>query len=146
MTPTITTTMPLSFTNKDLDSLLVKTPHVATINEDDGSSKGDGGGSETGSYGSVSDYTGPSKQAPGKMLFGQATCRVIHVLPSDKGGIERVCGRKIGTCTQAGHGVLAKAIEGIYDTIASRKYVDGVLSTHLPIEEFEALEKYARSR
>jgi hypothetical protein len=141
-----TTTIPLSFTNEDLDSLLAKTPHVATIEGDDDSSEGEDGGSEAGSRGSVSDYTGPAKQAPGKMLFGPTTCRAIYVLSSDKGGIERVCGRKVGTCTRAVHGVLAKASEGIYDTIASRKYVDGVLSTHLPIEEFEALEKERKGK
>jgi hypothetical protein len=74
------------------------------------------------------------------MFFGVMECRAVFELPSDKGKIQRVCGRKIGTCTRQGHGVLAKGIEGYYKTVASRKYVDGRLTTFVANAAFEVEE------
>jgi hypothetical protein len=82
------------------------------------------------------------------MFFGPMECRAIFELPSDKGKIQRVCGRKMGTCTRQGHVVLAKGTEGYYKMVASRKYVDGRRATFVAKAAFEseAMERKGKAK
>jgi hypothetical protein len=139
--PTPTTTMPLTFANDEINDVLGARSVSATTVQDDDDSSDDEGGSETGSAGSASEYGGPAQKAPGTMFFCPMECRAIFELPSEEEGkIQRVCGRKIGTCTRQGHIVLAKGTKGYYKTIASRKYADGRLATFVVKAAFEAEE------
>jgi hypothetical protein len=94
----------------------------------------DDGLSESETEASVSDYEGKLKDAPLKMFFGPRECRRIFELSGDQGSFVRICGNKDESCKR-GHSMLEQAREGYYDTVASRKYVDGKLHTFQSKEE-----------
>jgi hypothetical protein len=127
-------TMPLSFSNVD------GPPLVETVHDDDASfvdSVPDDDLSEAETEASISDYEGDIKSAPLRMYFGPKECLAIFKLPSDRNAFIRVCGREQGACTR-NHAVLERAREGFYDTVASRKYVDGKLHTFQSKKERDA--------
>ena len=114
--------MPIMFTDDD-------PPFVDTVDENEGSFLDSGDDlSEAGTESSVSAYEGDITDAPLKMFFGPKECRRIFEQASDQNAFVRVCGRKEDACKR-GHAVLQQAREGYYDTVASRKYVDGRLHT-----------------
>jgi hypothetical protein len=67
-------------------------------------------------------------------------------LAQDKDKFHRLCGRNMGTCTQSGHGVTAKAKVVYYRTVAARKFVDGIESTYLTKEAYAAKEERRKSK
>ena len=91
--------------------------------------------SATGTEASALQYTGRPTQAPPKMYFGARECGAIFTMTSDQGQFTRVCGCSSNSCSRKGHSTLVlteggRAPEGWYDTVVSRKFVDGKLGTH----------------
>jgi hypothetical protein len=80
----------------------------------------------------VSDYDGKPKEAPSHAFFGLDRCRSQFQLKNDnRNHIVRVCGGSTD-CSRKGHrkgGNRAQA--GVYDTIKTRDYVDGILGERL---------------
>ena len=73
------------------------------------------------------------------MFFGARECRAIFSLPSDQGLFVRVCGCSVDNCHRKGHATLiltevGRASEGWYDTVVSRKFMDGKLGTRVSKE------------
>jgi hypothetical protein len=133
--------MTLSFNDAD------DPPLVETVYEDDasfGDSVPDDDFSEAGTEASVSDYEGDIKRAPSRMFFGPKECLGIFTLTSDKGAFDRVCGREISNCKR-NHAVVERAEEGYYDTVASRRYVDGKLYTFQSKKERDIELKQAKA-
>jgi hypothetical protein len=135
--------MPTSF------STVHDPPIAETADEGGGSfrdSEPDDDFSESGTEASVSDYEGNVKGAPLRMFFGPKECLRIFEQPADRGTFVRVCGRSESTCKR-NHSMLERAREGFYDTVASRKYVDGRLHTFQSKQERSAeLQKSKASR
>jgi hypothetical protein len=97
--------------------------------------------SATGTEVSASEFAGTLTKAPTKMYFGARECGVIFTLPSDQGLFSRVCGCSVSSCKRAGHSTLmlteeGRGRDGWYDTVISRKFVDGKLGTHVSREVY----------
>lgn len=133
--------MPLSFTNDP--------PVVETVDDEEGSfieSIPYDDTSEAELEASVSDYEGNVNSAPLRMFFGPKECLRIFEQASDRTEFIRVCGREESTCKR-NHSALERAQEGFYDTVASRKYVDGRLHTFQSKQDREAeLQKSKAAR
>ena len=126
--------MPISFTNQDNEP-----PIVETAEESFGSNEEEDAGDEE-SQVSASDYEGDLSDIPIRMMFGVEECGAIFNLASDKGAFFRVCGCRLEGCKR-GHQtsrLTNRAKPGSYETVRSRKYVDGKLETWIPVEEYEA--------
>ena len=126
--------MPISFTNPEDDPPMVETVEALSDEE----SEDDPGDDE--SQISASDFEGELGKIPVRMMFGAEECGAIFSLPSDKGAFFRVCGCRIDKCKR-GHQasrLTNQAKPGSYETVRSRKYVDGKLETWIPVEEYEA--------
>jgi len=93
----------------------------------DGTSQGEG----TKASEDASDYEDDPKGAPGRLHFGDDRCRKVFQLTKDvEEGIARVCGGPID-CSRKGHKrTTDQGKPGIYDTIKTLHYVDGILGTH----------------
>jgi len=96
--------------------------------------------SATGTEVSASEFAGKLAQAPAKMFFGARECGAIFSLPSDQGLFVRVCGCSASSCHRKGHPTLSltevgHVAEGWYDTVVSRKFVDGKLGTRVSKED-----------
>jgi hypothetical protein len=99
--------------------------------------------SDTGTEASISDYEGDVKLAPKTGYFALMTCRFIFQQASDKGEFIRVCGCVGNSCKRTGHKLLdptQRAEVGWYDTVQSRKFVDGKLHTFVSKEDHQAKE------
>ena len=131
--------MPISFTNPENDPPVVETVE-AVSNEDYEEDQGDDE-----SQISASDFEGDLGTIPVRMMFGPEECGAIFSLPSDKGSFFRVCGCRLDKCRRGHHAsrLTNQAKPGSYETVRSRKYVDGKLETWIPVEEYEA-ERRAR--
>jgi hypothetical protein len=136
--------MPVAFTDDDGERFGAYLSR--TIEGDDDSSVEEENISDIGSVGTASAYEGDVKEAPVWMFFGNLECRAIFELAQDKNKFHRVCGRHMGTCRRSGHGVTGKAEVGYYKTVAARKYLDGVESTYLTKEVYEAREKERKAK
>jgi hypothetical protein len=126
--------MPISFTNQDDEPPIVETAEDSFDSEEDE----DTGDEE--SQVSASEYEGDLSDIPVRMMFGTEECGAIFSLPSDKGAFFRVCGCRLEGCKR-GHQasrLTNQAKPGSYETVRSRKYVDGKLETWIPVEEYEA--------
>jgi hypothetical protein len=108
---------------------------------------------EEGSVLSVSEYIDVGN-LPDRLLFGELECRAIFTQNSDNGRFHRVCGCRADACSREGHSALrmsvkGRALEGAYEPVRARKYVDGRFNAHLPKEEFfaqmEALQQERRA-
>ena len=127
--------MTISFTNQEEDP-----PAVETIDDLFESEDEDDPGEDE-SRVSASEFDGDLAELPDRMLFGEEECGAIFGLPSDKGTFLRVCGCSVATCKRDGHKAARltnRAKPGSYETIRSRKFVDGKLETWVPAEEYEA--------
>ena len=78
----------------------------------------------------VSDYEGDPKRAPTSLYFGKDRCLKLFQLKGDaESEIFRVCGGP-ADCIRKGHRHMDKqGQEGVYDTIKTLTYVDGLLHT-----------------
>ena len=131
--------MPICFTDPE-DPLLVST---AAEDNDSAYEEGYEDDDDARSHVSASDFEGNLSDIPKRMLFGMEECRAIFVLPSDHGAFVRICGCKAQDCHRDGHRTTRLTGEGLgkpgsYETVRSRKFLDGKLETWIPIEEFEA--------
>jgi hypothetical protein len=130
--------MPVAFTNDDF-------PVVETVREDNVRAgfafEDEDSDSDEGSGVSLSDYQSDIGSAPEWAWLGAKECRALFELASDKkAGIgARCCGRNMATCGRNGHGILEKGQIGWYKTVATRKYVDGVASTHLTDPSYQEM-------
>jgi hypothetical protein len=131
--------MPICFTDPE------EPLHVSTVAEDNDSFDEEGyeDDDDARSHVSASDFDGNLSDIPKRMLFGMEECRAIFALPSDHGAFVRICGCKAQDCHRDGHRTTRLTGEGLgkpgsYETVRSRKFVDGKLETWIPIEEFEA--------
>jgi hypothetical protein len=134
--------MPISFTNQDDEP-----PIVESVELSFGSDEEDDPGDEE-SQVSASDYEGDLSDIPIRMMFGSEECGAIFSLTSDKGAFFRVCGCRLTKCVR-GHKasrLTNRAKPGSYETIRSRKYVDGKLETWIPVEEYEADARARKSK
>jgi hypothetical protein len=94
----------------------------------DGTSQGGG----TIALQDASDFEDNPKSAPAQLHFGQDRCLKLFQLSKGtaESGIIRVCGGSTD-CKRNGHKRgTDKGDPGIYDTIKTLNYVDGILSTH----------------
>jgi viroplasmin and RNaseH domain-containing protein len=126
--------MPISFTNQDDEPPLVETAGDSLSSEEEEDT------GEEESQVSASEYEGNLSDIPVRMMFGSEECGAIFSLHSDKGAFFRVCGCRLEGCKR-GHQasrLTNRAKPGSYETIRSRKYVDGKLETWIPVEEYEA--------
>ncbi len=126
--------MPISFTNQDDEPPIVETAEDSFDSEEEE----DTGDEE--SQVSASEYEGDLSDIPVRMMFGAEECGAIFSLPSDQGAFFRVCGCRLEGCKR-GHQasrLTNQAKPGSYETVRSRKYVDGKLETWIPVEEYEA--------
>jgi hypothetical protein len=88
-------------------------------------------GRAAGSGEDVSDYEGNPKGAPPQAYFGLDRCRSQFQLNHDcRDQIVRVCGGGLECCCKGHKSGESQGPVGIYDTITTRNYCDGILSTH----------------
>jgi hypothetical protein len=78
----------------------------------------------------ASDYEDNPKCAPDRLHFGQDRCLKMFQLSKDEErGVVRVCGGG-QDCKRSGHKHLTtQGDPGVYDTVKTLNYVDGILST-----------------
>lgn len=120
--------------------------------DDDDDEDGDDEVSATGTEVSASEFAGDLAKAPTKMYFGARECGAIFTLPSDQGLFTRVCGCRSSSCNRKGHATLVltkegRGLDGWYDTVVSRKFVDGKLGTHVSKDVYtQQLAKEADQR
>lgn len=126
--------MPISFTNREDDPPVVETVEALSDDEYEEDYQG-----EDESQVSASDFDGDLNEIPLRMMFGTAECGAIFSLPSDKGAFLRVCGCNLERCRRNHQTsrLTNRAKPGSYETVKSRKYVDGKLETWIPMEEYE---------
>ena len=85
----------------------------------------------------VSEYEGNPKEAPRYAFFGEDRCRAKFKLKEDR-HIIRVCGGSMD-CSRKHHKKSPdRGLPGVYDTIKTRIYVDGILHTYRTTSEQEA--------
>jgi hypothetical protein len=101
---------------------------------------GSQGEETTGSH-DVSDYEDNPKRAPSRLHFGKDRCLKLFQLNKDEEkGVMRVCGGP-QDCKRSGH---KKSVEqgkpGVYDTVKTLNYVDGILSTHRTIGDQKKID------
>ena len=95
-------------------------------------------GGETAASQDVSDYDADPKAAPARVFIGVTRCLKEFQLKGDADkGIVRVCGGPGDDCRRTQHKSLAvpKGKVGVYDSIKTANYVDGVKSTFKTQEE-----------
>jgi viroplasmin and RNaseH domain-containing protein len=129
--------MPICFTDPE------EPLYVSTVEDNDESVEDDDDDDDVESRISASDFEGNLSDIPKRMLFGMEECGAIFVLPSDNGAFVRICGCKAKDCHREGHRTTRLTGDGLgkpgsYETVRSRKFVDGKLETWIPVEEYEA--------
>ena len=91
----------------------------------------------------VSDYEGNPREAPRYAFFGEDRCRAKFKLKEDRQAI-RVCGGP-KECSRKYHKKCSdRGLTGVYDTITTRIYVDGILSSYRTTREQEDREEEYR--
>jgi len=99
-------------------------------------SDGEESGGRTEGSEDVSIYEGNPKEAPRYAFFGANRCRAKFKLKEDR-QVTRVCGGPMD-CSRKHHKKSPdRGLPGIYDTIRTRIYVDGILSTYRSTSEQE---------
>ena len=87
----------------------------------------------------VSDYEGNPKEAPRCAFFGADRCRAKFKLKEDR-QVVRVCGGPMD-CSRKHHKKSPdRGLPGVYDTIKTRTYVDGILGTYRTTSDQEDRE------
>jgi hypothetical protein len=83
----------------------------------------------------ASDYEDDPQGAPGRLHFGSDRCLKLFQLSKDvQDGTVRVCGGS-SDCNRKGHKkTTERGLPGVYDTIKTLHYVDGIQSTHRTLE------------
>jgi hypothetical protein len=84
----------------------------------------------------ASNYEDNPKRAPDRLHFGRDRCMKLFQLSKDEErGVVRVCGGG-QDCKRSGHKRITKQGDpGVYDTIKTLNYVDGILSTFRTLDE-----------
>jgi hypothetical protein len=87
----------------------------------------------------VSNYDGKPKAAPSRVYIGPEQCRKVFQLPSDTDtGIKQVCGGP-EDCHHLGHNSIQEfGPTGMYETVKTSKYVNGLFGTYQSWEDDEA--------
>jgi viroplasmin and RNaseH domain-containing protein len=129
--------MPICFTDPE------EPLYVTTVEDGLESDEAEDEEDDANSRVSASDFEGDLKDIPKRMLFGVEECGAIFSLPSDHGKLVRICGCKAAECNRDGHRTTRLTGDGLgkpgsYETVRSRKFVDGRLETWIPVEEYEA--------
>ena len=137
--------MPICFTDPE------EPLYVTTVDDDNESNEAEDEEDDANSRVSASDFEGNLSDIPKRMLFGLEECGAIFVLSSDHGKFVRICGCKAQECHREGHRTTRLTGEGLgkpgsYETVRSRKFVDGKLETWIPVEEYEADLQAAKAK
>jgi hypothetical protein len=103
----------------------------------DGASQGEG----TMASQDVSDFEDDPKSAPARLHFGQDRCFKLFQLSKDiETGVIQVCGG-LKDCKRNGHKWGTDLGDpGMYETIKTQNYVDGILSSYCSLEEQKKLD------
>jgi hypothetical protein len=130
--------MPISFTDPENEPIF-----ATTVYEDNDSKGDDEEDDDAQSRVSALEYDGDLTTIPKLMMFGVEECGAIFSLASDNGAFMRVCGCNVKSCVRDGHRTARLTSEGTakpgsYETVRSRKFVDGKVETWIPVEVFEA--------
>jgi viroplasmin and RNaseH domain-containing protein len=137
--------MPISFTEPENEPILAATEYDEESEEEN--EEDDDADSRV----SASEFDGDLSTIPKRMMFGEDECGAIFSLSSDNGAFMRVCGCNINSCLRDGHRTARLTSEGTgkpgsYETVRSRKFVDGKVETWIPVEVFEAELRVAKAK
>jgi hypothetical protein len=119
---------------------------VVGHNDDNFSLDEESQGVETMASQDASDFEDNPKDAPSKLYFGEDRCLKMFQLSKDsERGLIRVCGGPT-PCKRNGHKRLTEeGAPGVYDTIKTANYVDGILSSHRTLGQQEQIEAHQKS-
>jgi viroplasmin and RNaseH domain-containing protein len=138
--------MPICFTDPEDEPIF-----ATTVYEDHDSEEENEGDDDANSRASASEFGGDLSTIPKRMMFGMEECRAIFSFSSDNGAFMRVCGCNANSCQRDGHKISRLTSEGLakpgsYETVRSRKFVDGKVETWVPVEVYEAELRAAKAK